>query len=64
MEGDRGQQAMLGLKQARLLKFEYLIEQNLKAFGLKDANGAFWLRPHSLTAPHGPHRLRRPQSQQ
>lgn len=41
MEGDRGQQTMSGLKQARLLKFEYLIEQDFKAFGFKDANGAF-----------------------
>lgn len=32
---------MSGLKQARLLKFEYLIEQDFKAFGCKDANGAF-----------------------
>jgi hypothetical protein len=41
MEGDRGQPAMSGLKQARLLKFEHLIERDFKAFGLKDANGAF-----------------------
>ena len=32
---------MSGLKQARLLKFEYLIAQDFKAVGLNDANGAF-----------------------
>lgn len=41
MEGDGGQLAMSGLERARLLTFEYLIEQDFKAFGLKDANGAF-----------------------
>lgn len=41
MEGDRGQQAMSSLKQARLLNFEYVIEQDFKVFGLKDSSGAF-----------------------